>query len=98
MAEAPRVEVENLNHPGKVVEVDKAMYEAMRAAMISALTSKGQGLARDAMVEAVKKYLPEALFPGGDKARWWSKTVQLDLEAKGVIVREGVPARWKLAK
>ena len=32
--------------------------------------------------------LPEALFPGGDKAGWWLKGVQLDLEAKGLIARE----------
>jgi hypothetical protein len=33
-------------------------------------------------------------FPGGDKAGWWMKAVQLDLEAKGVIRRgPGRPAR-----
>ena len=32
-------------------------------------------------------HLPEALFPGGAKAGWWIKSVQLDLEAKGVIAR-----------
>jgi hypothetical protein len=34
------------------------------------------------------KHLPEELFPGGAKAGWWTKAVQLDLEAKKVIVRE----------
>ena len=32
--------------------------------------------------------LPDALFPGGEKAGWWLKAAQLDLEAKGVIARE----------
>lgn len=32
------------------------------------------------------RLLPE-LFPGGEKASWWLKAVQLDLEAKGVIAR-----------
>jgi hypothetical protein len=37
-------------------------------------------------------HLPEALFPGGAKAGWWIKSVQLDLEAKGVIARtNGTP-------
>jgi hypothetical protein len=32
---------------------------------------------------------------GGAKAGWWSKAVQFDLEAKGVIAREpGKPLRW----
>jgi Family of unknown function (DUF6958) len=32
--------------------------------------------------------LPERPFPEGAKAGWWTKTVQLDLEAKGVVARE----------
>jgi hypothetical protein len=33
-------------------------------------------------------HLPEKLFPEGAKAVWWAKTVQLDLEAKGVLEPE----------
>jgi hypothetical protein len=45
--------------------------------------------------DAVVPHLPADLFPGGAKAGWWSKTVQLDLEAKGVIAREASrPLRW----
>jgi hypothetical protein len=36
---------------------------------------------------ALLPLLPDALFPAGDKAGWWLKAVQLDLEAKGVIRR-----------
>ena len=32
--------------------------------------------------------LPKDLFPGGEKAGWWQKAAQLDLEAKGIIKRE----------
>jgi hypothetical protein len=36
--------------------------------------------------------------PGGAKAGWWVKTVQLDLEAKGIVVRDGGrPLRWSRA-
>jgi hypothetical protein len=39
--------------------------------------------------------LPERPFPEGAKAGWWTKTVQLDLEAKGVVAREKTrPLRW----
>jgi hypothetical protein len=52
------------------------------------------------MVGAVKAYLPADLFPGGAKAGWWTKTVQLDLEAKGVVIREAAssPLRWRRAR
>lgn len=44
---------------------------------------------------ALLPHLPEELFPQGAKAGWWKKAVQLDLEAKGVIVREATkPLRW----
>jgi hypothetical protein len=37
--------------------------------------------------------LPGDLFPGGEKAGWWVKAVQLDLEAKQVIARTPSPVR-----
>ena len=36
---------------------------------------------------ALLTHLSQDLFPGGAKAGWWLKAVQLDLEAKGVIAR-----------
>jgi hypothetical protein len=36
---------------------------------------------------ALLAHLDEALFPGGAKAGWWMKCVQLDLEARGVLAR-----------
>ena len=35
--------------------------------------------------------LDSTLFPGGAKAGWWMKCVQLDLEFKGVIARAPKP-------
>jgi hypothetical protein len=32
-------------------------------------------------------HLPQKLCPGGAKSGWWAKAVQLDLEAKGIIMR-----------
>jgi hypothetical protein len=47
---------------------------------------------------AVIAHLPEDLSPGGAKAGWWAKTVQLDPEAKGALVREpSKPLRWHRA-
>jgi hypothetical protein len=41
--------------------------------------------------------LPQDLFPGGDKAGWWLKAAQLDMEAKGTILRDSPkPVRLRL--
>ena len=82
-----RIEVENVNHPGTVRSVDADMYKAMRQAYLTVLPDAPPGLTLAEIRERVVTHLPEALFPGGAKAGWWSKTVQLDLEAKGIIAR-----------
>jgi hypothetical protein len=90
-----RVTVENVNVPGRTSTVDADKYHAMRDAVMKALPAQAPGLTQNEMREAVVEHLPEDLFPGGEKAGWWSKTVQLDLEAKGVLVREDAkPLRW----
>jgi hypothetical protein len=82
------IEVENVNHPGHVKRVDAEMYEAMKRALLKILPKKSPGLTVEEVQERVIAHLPEDLFPGGAKADWWTKTVQLDLEAKGTIERE----------
>ena len=92
-----KIDVENVIQPGKTYRVDKAKYEAMRAAMWAALPSAAPGLDAKALKAAILPALPETLFPGGATAGWWIKCVQLDLEAKGLVVREGKPLRFRRA-
>lgn len=82
------VEVENVNHPGQVKLVDAAMYGAMRQVFLKILPKTPPGLTVEEIYGKVATQLPKDLFPGGAKAGWWAKTVQLDLEAKGIIARE----------
>jgi hypothetical protein len=82
------VEVENVNHPGQVKLVDAAMYDAMRRALLKVLPKRSPGLTVEEMYDRAATQLPKDLFPAGAKAGWWAKTVQLDLEAKGIIARE----------
>ncbi len=92
---APRVTVENVNVPGWTQSVDAAMYTEMRRAFLAILPGKAPGLTQTQIRSAVLAHLSEKMFPGGAKADWWSKLVQLDLEAKGVVVREASkPLRW----
>ena len=90
-----KIEVENIQQPGKTVRVDAAKYEAMKAAYLKVLPATSPGLNIEEIYQAVLPHLPESLFPQGTKATWWIKTVQLDLEAKKIVARENSkPLRW----
>ena len=92
------IEVENVNTPGKVTRVNAAKYTDMHEAMKAALPKASPGVTQSEMVDAVKPHLSAQLFPEGKTSGWWSKTVQLDLEAKGKLVRETTkPLRWHWA-
>ena len=92
---AGKVRIENVNHPGSSTSVDAGMYNAMRDVLLAVLPEKAPGMTEAQMRDAVVPKLPEDLFPGGARAGWWSKAVQLDLEAKGLIAREiSRPVRW----
>lgn len=82
-----RVLLENINHPGKTTSADAHMYEAMKRAILRVLPKTIPGLTVAEMEDQVLAHLPEKLFPGGAKSGWWAKAVQLDLEAKGTIIR-----------
>jgi hypothetical protein len=92
-----RIEIENFTSPGHVQRVDRGKYEAMKAALLAALPQgDGDGLTVAEAKARLLPLLPDDLFPGGDKAGWWLKAVQLDLEAKGVIARgPGKPVRLR---
>ena len=91
--EAEKTTVENVGQPGKTYRVDAAKYAAMRAAMLKLLPAEAPGMTVEATIAGVKPHLPQDLFPGGDKAGWWVKCVQLDLEAKRIIARTPAPVR-----
>jgi hypothetical protein len=95
VAMSEKIIVENINTPGKTSRVNPEKYMAMKQAMLKVLPGSPPGLTQSEMREAVIPYLPEELFPGGSTSGWWAKTVQLDLEAKGVVIRESSkPLRW----
>ena len=79
--------VENILQPGKTYRVDAHKFGAMEAAILNAIPDAPPGLTVAELKARALPHLPEALFPGGAKAGWWVKSVQLDLEAKGVIAR-----------
>ncbi|QUL38574.1 hypothetical protein [Erythrobacter sp. JK5] len=95
MGDAEMIEVENVNTPGRTSRVNAAKYANMRAEFDQALPRSSPGLTQDQTREAVLPHLDETLFPDGKTSGWWAKTVQLDLEAKGLLTRERTkPLRW----
>lgn len=82
-----KIEVENVNTLGLISNVDADKYNATRQAILKILPNSEQGLTFGEMKEAAKPHLPENLFPGGKTSGWWCKCVQLDLEAKLIIIR-----------
>ena len=85
-----KVDVQNVNHPGLVSRVDKAKYDDMRQALLKVLPVEKPGMKVADAQAALKPFLDDALFPGGAKSGWWLKTVQLDLEAKGLVGRADI--------
>jgi hypothetical protein len=92
------IAVENVNVPGHVSHVNAEKYAAMRTVLLQVLPGSPPGLTQSEMAEAVLPLLPQNLWPDGAKSMWWVKTVQLDLEAKGLIARNTAtrPTRWHL--
>jgi len=82
-----KIEIENINVPGRTERVDRTKYLAMREALLAALPDKAPGLTVAQAQEALLPFLSETNFPERQKAGWWMKAVQLDLEAKGIIKR-----------
>jgi hypothetical protein len=82
-----RITIENFTSPGHVQRVKRAPYLAMREALMAVLPSAPPGMTVADAKSALLPILSPAEFPGGEKAGWWLKAVQLDLEAKGTIRR-----------
>jgi hypothetical protein len=91
------VQVLNVNAPGKTYPRDAAKYEAARKAFLKVLPKTGPGVTQSEMMALMKQALPASEW--GTTQGWWAKTVQLDAEARGEVVRDGgKPLRWKMVK
>ena len=98
MPVSDKIEIENFVSPGHVYRVDRAKFMAMRDALLAVLPPQAPGLTSPEAKKGLLPLLPQALFPGGAKAGWWQKAAQLDLEAKGTILRANTkPLRFHKA-
>ncbi|HSL86878.1 MAG TPA: hypothetical protein VK861_08075 [Bacteroidales bacterium] len=99
MKKDEKIAVENINTPDRISYLNAEKYEAMREVLLKVLPKEPPGLTQAEMSTAVLPHLPQDLWPNGEKSMWWVKAVQLDLEAKGLVLRnkEGKPTRWYLS-
>ena len=90
-AEGRRV-VENVSVLGHTSTVGAAKYETMLHALFAVTPRKGTGLTWAETFRAVLPHSPGDQLPGGAKAGWWVKAVQLQ---QG---REGCPGARELSR
>ena len=90
----PTVETRTPNVPDYRGRVDAVKYEAMKKLLLKVMPKKAPGFTQAEMFAALGKKAPQAIFPARTYM-WWGKCVQLDLEARGYLVREDAkPLRW----
>jgi hypothetical protein len=88
MAKAETIDIFNVLQPGKTYAVNREKHAAMKLAVMKVLPKKTPGMTVEELGKAVLPFLPDDLFPGGATSGWWIKSVQLDQEARGAIMRE----------
>ena len=74
-------------------KVDAEKYAAMEKVLLRVMPKRPPGFTQDEMWKAVAKVAPKDVFPAKTH-QWWAKCVQLDLEVRGRLKREGKPIRW----
>lgn len=84
-----KIDIESITSPDQLQRVNRAKYTAMRDAFLPILPTEAPGMSIAEAKAALLPNLSQKLFPDGEKAGWWLKAVELDLEAKGVIERGG---------
>ena len=88
------IKVRNVNHPDLRENRNAEKYNIIREAMLAILPSHEsiEGMSFVDLEDGVRNYLqekevPQELFPKPGSVRWYTKTVQLDLEAREEIER-----------
>ncbi len=76
MSDPTKIEIENFTTPGRVVNVDRTKFVAMRDALLSVLPSKAPGITSAEAKEMLLPLLPQNRFPDEAKAGWWQKAAQ----------------------
>ena len=76
-------------HPrhGPGIHIDAKRYREMRTAILDVVPNDHRGIALERLPDAVRPHLSERFGGGRSSVPWYCVTVELDLEARGLIER-----------
>jgi hypothetical protein len=98
------IDAQNVNLPGYTEKLKEEKYTIIKDAILSVLgPPEKPEFTFDQLSKKVKSFLEAgdtdmSLFPKPGSVRWYTKTVQLDLEARGLIERIPKSSPMKLKK
>ena len=81
------MKTKNVNKGSRGFAVTSDKYEPIRKAIIAAVPRNKEGVSFKELVASVTRRVPKELFPKPGSVSWYTKVVQLDLEASGQIER-----------
>ena len=88
------IEAKNVNHPGHSEPLNEKKYGHIKKAILHVLKSvtPEEGMSFSGLESGVNRFIdqngiPRELFPKPGSVRWYTKSVQLDLEARDLIER-----------
>lgn len=81
------MKTKNVNKGSGGFAVTPEKYEPIRKAIMASIPKAPAGVSFKELVALVKERVPDELFPRKGSVSWYTKVVQLDLEAQGVLER-----------
>jgi len=81
------MKTKNVNKGSRGFAVTAEKYEPIRKAILASVPRSKEGVSFKELVASVNGRVPKTLFPKGGSVSWYTKVVQLDLEANGQIER-----------
>ena len=81
------MKTKNVNKGTGGFAVTAEKYEPIRKAILASVPRNKEGVSFKELVASVTGRVPNELFPKRGSVSWYTKVVQLDLEAKGQIER-----------
>lgn len=94
------MKTKNVNKGSSGFPVTSEKYQPIRRAILASLPRSKAGMTFKELVSSVEQKVSKALFPKPGSVSWYTKVVQLDLEANGLIERipDEKPQRIRRAK
>jgi len=81
------MKTKNVNKESRGFAVTAEKYEPIRKAILASVSRNKEGVSFKELVASVSSRVPKELFPKRGSVSWYTKVVQLDLEANGQIER-----------